>query len=137
MTAVSGRRLVLPLLAACACEPVTTSVGAWSPEPNVYLEAESGELSKGFSVGDDEGASRGRFIAPPEGVVSDTEPGAERARYAFSLERGGDAVIWGRLRAPGALHNRFWFRVDDGAWTKWRISVGDIVRAANERELPA
>ena len=35
-------------------------------------------------------------------------------------------MIWGRLRAPGALHNRFWFQVDGGTWTKWRISVGDI-----------
>lgn len=126
MTPVKGRRLVPLVLVTWACEPVTTSVGAWSPEPNLYFEAESGELSSGFGVGDDASASRGRFIAPPPGVVSDAEPGAERALYGFSLAEGGDAVIWGRLRAPGALNNRFWFRVDDGAWTKWRISVGDV-----------
>jgi len=113
-------------LLLCACEPVVTSVGAWSPDPNLYLEAEKGALSSGFSIGDDAAASQGRFIAAPEGVVSETEPGAERAVYAFSLERAGDYVIWGRLRAPGALHNRFWFQIDGGTWTKWRISVGDI-----------
>jgi hypothetical protein len=110
----------------CACEPVVTSVGAWSPDPNLYLEAEHGALSSGFSVGDDAAASRGRFIAPPEGVVSEAEPGADRAVYAFSLPSAGDYVIWGRLRAPSALHNRFWFQLDGGTWTKWRISVGDI-----------
>jgi hypothetical protein len=128
VTGVRGLSLVRFALAACAsaCEPVTTSVGAWSPDPNVYLEAENGELSAGFAVGDDPGASRAHFIAPPAGVVSDVEPGAERARYEFSLEREADTVLWGRLRAPSALHNRFWFRVDGGTWTKWRISVGDI-----------
>jgi hypothetical protein len=114
------------LFSSCACEPIATSVGSWSPDPNQYLEAESGELSSGFSVGNDSAASQGRFIAPPAGIVSETEPGSERAVYAFSIPRAGDYVIWGRLRAPGALHNRFWFQVDGGAWTKWRISVGDI-----------
>jgi hypothetical protein len=116
----------LGLACACACDPITTEVGAWSPDPNLYLEAESGVLAGGFSIGEDAGASRGRYIAPPVGVESDVEPGMARAVYSFSLERDGDYVIWGRLRAPGALNNRFWFQVDGGVWTKWRISVGDI-----------
>jgi hypothetical protein len=35
-------------------------------------------------------------------------------------------MIWGRLRAPDALHNRLWIQVDDGPWRKWRLSTGDI-----------
>jgi hypothetical protein len=112
--------------ASGACEPVTTSVGAFSPDPNQYIEAERGELFGGFTIGSDPLASEARFIEPPAGVASDAEPGLARASYAFRVRAAGDYAIWGRLRSPGALNNRFWFRVDGGAWTKWRISVGDI-----------
>ncbi len=125
---VSALRFVAVGLVAflCACDPISTSVGAWAPDPNHYIEAESGELSGGFSIGDDASASKGHFIVPPLGDVSESEPGSARATYAFSLAGSGEYLIWGRLRAPGALNNRFWFQLDGGAWTKWRISVGDI-----------
>ncbi|HEX6271588.1 MAG TPA: hypothetical protein VFZ53_01040 [Polyangiaceae bacterium] len=122
----SGVHALACAAAFAACEPVTTSVGSWERETSLYLEAEQGELSGGFSIGEDPEASEERFIAPPPGVTSDAEPGSARAVYAFSAAIEGDYVFWGRLRSPGALENRFWIRVDDGPWTKWRISVGDI-----------
>ena len=65
---------------------------------------------------------RRRRTSPPT-----TTPGAARARYrAASSTRAGDYVIWGRIHAPGADHNRFWFQLDGGTWYKWRISVGEI-----------
>jgi hypothetical protein len=42
------------------------------------------------------------------------------------VSRAGDYLIWGRIRSPDAMHNRFWFSLDGGPWIKWRISVGDI-----------
>jgi hypothetical protein len=49
-----------------------------------------------------------------------------RARYTFDLANGGDYVIWGRIYSPDVSSNRFWFQVDGGAWTVWRITVGEI-----------
>jgi hypothetical protein len=127
------RRSKLALASSClalsiGCDPVVSSVGAWEAETeaSLYLEAEAGELSGGFDVGNDALASAGEFITPPPGVTSDETPGSARARYTFSLPEDGDYAIWGRLRAPGATSNRFWFQIDGGAWRQWRISVGDI-----------
>ena len=143
----SRARLLLPLVVCSfswtlfGCQPRITSLGEWlsdagqeplGPEagPDVskaqYLEAESGALSGGFTVGDDPRASDLRFLEPPVDVTSDDVPGEARARYEFSVSAPGGYVIWGRIRSPGALVNRFWFQVDGGQWFKWRISVGDI-----------
>ena len=45
----------------------------------------------------------------------------------FEAPSAADYVIWGRIYAPNAIDNRFWFQVDGGAWTLWRISVGETV----------
>jgi hypothetical protein len=108
------------------------ALDAGSDAPDVhaalYLEAESALLSGGFSVADDVSASAAQLLAAPAMVdaAADLAPGASRARYKFELPRAGDYVIWGRIRAPDALHNRFWFSVDGAPFRKWRISVGDI-----------
>jgi hypothetical protein len=113
-------------LAAVGCEPSLTSVGAWTDSGH-YLEAEDGVLSGGFQVGVDSAASAGRYLAPPFGVnFSDNVVGTARAVYEFSLRTPGTYHIFGRIRSPTTSSNRFWFQVDDGAWTKWRITTGDI-----------
>jgi hypothetical protein len=116
-----------------ACSALDTSVGEWLPQDasagssaSLYIEAESGELSGGFEVKDDSSASAGKYLAPPSGSSSDAMPGPARARYRFRLSEPGTYVIWGRIRGPSVLENRFWFQVDGGAFTKWRISTGDI-----------
>jgi len=123
------------------CEPHITSLGEWSTDAGrqgvdvdagpdassgAYLEAETGTLSGGFTIGSDVTASAGEFLAPPAGVTSDDVPGEARARYDFSVSTSGAYRIWGRIRSPGADVNRFWFQVDGGQWFKWRIAVGDI-----------
>ena len=111
---------------AISCAPQVTSVGEWSEPAARYFEAESGALSGGFFVGADDSASAREFLAGPELPVSDELPGDALAEYEFSLPAPGVYVIWGRIRSPGASSNRFWIRVDDEPWFKWRISVGDI-----------
>jgi len=136
--------LVIAGLASWACDAQRLDVGAWSPDAGLsveagtaadvdvpansgrYIEAESGELSGGFSIGDDPSASRQRYIAPPAAVTSEQEPGSARARYVFQVSSPGAYLIWGRIRSPSAATNRFWVQMDGGAWYKWRISVGDI-----------
>lgn len=110
---------------ACACEPRVTSVGSWTDSGH-YLEAESGELSGGFEAVDDGTASGERYLSVPTGMKSEDEPGEARALYELSVRTPGTYRIYGRIRSPDASHNRFWIRVDDGEWFKWRISVGDI-----------
>ncbi|WP_437984194.1 hypothetical protein [Sorangium sp. So ce117] len=124
----AARVVALGCLAGSGCDAEITSVGAWAPvvSGSSFIEAELGELSDGFTVGEDSRASEGRFIAPPAGVTSDGTPGLARARYRFEAPSGAEYVIWGRIHAPSALNNRFWFQVDGGTWYLWRISVGDI-----------
>src|SRR5262249_54004249 len=107
-------------------DAATPHDAAQAPAASLYMEAEDGELSDGFTVVGDPTASGERAIAPPADSDDDGEPGAARARYAFALDRAGEYVLWGRIHSPGANSNRFWFQVDGGAWYKWRISVGDI-----------
>lgn len=123
----SAAALVLLSSALSACEARVTSIGAWTPslQSAAYWEAEAGELSGGFAIGEDERASAGKFLQPPD-VSADDAPGDARALYTFSLSADSDYVFWGRIHSPDASTNRFWFRVDDGEWSKWRISVGDI-----------
>ncbi|WP_437756760.1 hypothetical protein [Sorangium sp. So ce1389] len=115
-------------LAAVGCEAEITSVGAWAPVVSgaSYIEAELGELTGDFTVGEDSRASGGRFIMPAGGVSSDETPGLARARYRFEAPSGAEYVIWGRIYAPNAINNRFWIQVDGGPWYLWRISVGEI-----------
>ncbi|KYF94078.1 hypothetical protein BE17_53485 [Sorangium cellulosum] len=124
----TARVAALGYLAASGCDAEITSVGAWAPvvPGSSYVEAELGELTDGFTVGEDGRASAGRFIVPPGGMSSDEAPGPARARYSFEAPSRGEYVIWGRIHAPSAINNRFWFQVDGGEWYLWRISVGEI-----------
>ena len=152
--AMGGRQLpsvLLGLFALSGCGALDVSVGVWQPDAEgtslpeagaadasedsaepapraLYLEAESAALSPGFQVLDDPGASGGQLLMPPDdtGPSADLVPGSARAVYSFELARGGDYVLWGRLRSPDAEHNRFWFSLDGAPFFKWRISVGDI-----------
>ena len=96
--------------------------------PGLYLEAEYGELSGGFSIVNDVAASNGQYIQPPTGPALEQPPAADspRARYTFDLATAGDYVIWGRIYSPDVSSNRFWFQVDGGTWYVWRITVGEI-----------
>lgn len=130
------KRIALLLLGACTPEEI--SLGAWELDASMdayvvdayvamdarlqaspYFEAEDGVLS-GFERVDD-----GTAIAPPAGTF-DSTPGEARAVYRFSVPRDASYVLWGRIQSPGASNNRVWFAIDDGAFTKWRISTGDI-----------
>lgn len=118
-------------LAALGCDASVTSVGAWEPvvavpPASVYFEAESGTLSGGYAVLADGAASSGEYIEPPLVENPDDVLGGARATYSFEVPEAGDYVLWGRLSTPDVGHNRVWFRVDDGEWTLWRITVGKI-----------
>jgi hypothetical protein len=116
------------LVALAGCDATNTSIGAWAPEASTgfYLEAESGELSGGFTIGKDTSAFGGGCIEPPLGAASRNEPGAARARYAFDVATPGIYLAWGRIHSPDELHNTFWMQIDGGKWFLWRITTGEV-----------
>ena len=123
--AAACARLLVACLSAVACEARETRIGIWT-DTGHYLEAESATLSGGFSVASDQTASGASILVAPSGAKSEGEPGGARAVYEFTLKTAANYRIWGRIRSPDADHNRFWFKVDEGPWIKWRISVGEI-----------
>ena len=139
--------LALTMTAGCGAR--TVALGEWIPERDAtttlpdgstavpdassdanersfYLEAESGRLSGGFTIGSDPSASAGAYLAPPNGMTSLDAPGAARAVYAFDVGDAGVYTIWGRIHSPDASHNTFWIQVDGGAWFVWRLATGDV-----------
>jgi hypothetical protein len=116
--------LIATLIATLCCQATVASVGSWTP--GTYLEAESGELSAGFVVGDDLTASAGHFLEAQTGTMSEDAPGASHATYELKITTAGTYFIWGRIRSPSTSTNRFWVQLDGGTPFKWRITVGDI-----------
>ena len=119
------------------CGEVTTTIATLDPTgsdaggaPNqelpsaVYFEAESGELSGGFTRGMTPLASASEIIVSPD-ERSEQAPGAALALYQFEVAESSAYVLWGRLHAPSVSENRFWLRVDTGDWHLWRITTGD------------
>jgi hypothetical protein len=93
----------------------------------IYLEAESGRLSGGFTVGNDPTASGGQFLAPPAGGMPfNDQPGPARSIYDLNITFPGTYTIWGRIQSPDTLHNRFWVQVDGESWYHWYITTGEI-----------
>jgi hypothetical protein len=92
----------------------------------IYLEAESGQLSGGFTIGNDPTASGGRYIAPPPGAAPPMQQGAARALYKFDITTPGTYTIWGRIQSPDTSHNQFWVQVDGGSWYLWYITTGEV-----------
>ncbi len=104
-----------------AATPVPISDGSVAP---FYVEAESGALSGGFAVGTDAAASGGAYVYTAAGAPSSDAPGTARAVYRVHLA-AGTYLVWGRLHSPDVARNAFWFHMDGGPWTVWRLSTGE------------
>jgi hypothetical protein len=125
----AGTLTGLAVLSGCDAE--VTSVGGALPlatgggGAGIYIEAESGQLSGGFTIVADPTASEGRCIEPPEGASLD-QPGLAHAIYDFAVTTAGSYRIWGRMHAPDYTRNTFWIQVDTGEWHNWRITTGEV-----------
>lgn len=92
----------------------------------LYFEAEEGELSGDWLIGEASAASGGEYIESAVNVVDPAAPGTGVARYEFEVETLGDYVVWGRTHGPEPSMNRYFVRIDGGEWIPWRISTGDV-----------
>jgi hypothetical protein len=82
-------------------------------------------LPEVFTIGDDAKASKGKYLESPAGFTSDGLPGPARATYMVNIPVAGNYAFWGRFWAPSRDHNRLWVKVDDGIWTKLRVTTGE------------
>jgi|HubBroStandDraft_1064217.scaffolds.fasta_scaffold00929_2 hypothetical protein len=117
----------LGAIGALACGRVDTQVGAEAALLPLYIEAEDGALSGGFSIYSDATASGGKFIASPLGV-STVAPGPARAVYYFRTAAPNNTYeVYGRVHGAGPFpDNCFWVSIDDAPPTAWRLSTGVI-----------
>ncbi len=83
------------------------------------------DLPEVFTIGNDVKASKGKYLESPAGFISDGLPGPARATYMIDIPTAKKYTIWGRFFAPSRDHNRFWVKVDDGVWTKLRVTTGE------------
>jgi hypothetical protein len=128
-------------LGGLGCGRVDTVVGAIGAAPppvpgdagtdaacapaSFYIDIASATVAGGFSIQTDPGLDGGDYLLPPP-VQSELVPGGASAAYTFDVACTGDYLLWGRIRGPGAEHNSFWFRIDDGTFFQWRLSTGVI-----------
>lgn len=89
-----------------------------SPDNNIRIQAERGVLSGEMQIfNDDSDASGGKYIKPPGG-----DPGEGRALYQVYIKDPGEYVVWGRVHAPTADNNSFFFIMDDGEKLTWDLN---------------
>jgi hypothetical protein len=82
-------------------------------------------LPTAWLVGTDAVASGGEYIESPAGFTSDSGPGPARAEYDIEITTAGMYRFWGRFYTPTLDNNRVWVKVDDGTWTKLRVTTGE------------
>ena len=90
---------------------------AASPDDNLRIQAERGILTPPMKVfSDDPNASGGKYITPPSG-----DPGDGRAKYQIFIQDPGEYIVWGRVKAPSANNNSFFFIMDGGEKITWDL----------------
>jgi hypothetical protein len=116
----------------------------------LWIEAESGTLTKPMAVSDDPTASGGKYISTQNlGVTAVHTDGL--ASYPFTV-KGGAYKIWGRVVDLPAGRNSFWVRIkgatldtvpDADGWCSWNFPTGtgwhwdDVSNGTNSLTDPA
>jgi len=116
----------------------------------LWIEAESGMLTKPMAVSDDPTASGGKYISAQNlGVTAIHTEGI--ATYPFTV-KGGTYKIWGRVVDLPAGRNSFWVRIkgatldtvpDADGWCNWNFPTGvgwhwdDVSNGTNSLTDPA
>ena len=92
------------------------SNGDGTADGNVYIEAETGELSGNFWIETDSSASENMYIYGTQGSPRDGD-----AVYAFTIQEAGNYFIWGRCYAFTGTEDSFFLMVDDGDTLTWHL----------------
>ncbi|MDF9796581.1 PKD repeat protein/N-acetylneuraminic acid mutarotase [Catalinimonas alkaloidigena] len=97
------------------------TIGPPTTQEGVWLEAECGEVGSNWKEVSDEEASGGSYVVVPNlnSYSPPSDIAANRVRFSFSLEDGGDYHMFARLRAPSSGDDSFYIRVNGGSWVQW------------------
>jgi hypothetical protein len=95
-------------------EPVTQSF------PEIWIEAETGELNYPMVISENSDVSAGGYIWVPNGGGSDGY-----AEYTFEIQESGDYVFWGRALSSSGTDNSFYVSVDNSESIRWNTKVGE------------
>ena len=87
----------------------------------IWLEAENGNMTSPFEIGDDANASSTQFAWVPTGTgrylnLSDQ---AGYAEYVFEVPHAGEYLIWGRISAPNSDDDSFFVSIDGNNYALW------------------
>jgi hypothetical protein len=120
------------------------------PKELLWIEAESGTITKPMAVSDDPTASGGKYISTQNlGVTAIHTDGM--ASYPFTV-KGGTYKIYGRVVDVPAGRNSFWVRIkgatldtvpDADGWCNWNFPTGvgwhwdDVSNGTNSLTDPA
>jgi hypothetical protein len=74
-----------------------------------------------LEVAKDEHASGGRFIHSSIGAGSRYSPSFVMARYTVTLAKGGEYILWGRVKAESGKNDSFFIEIDNGFDNFWRV----------------
>ncbi|WP_256393447.1 G8 domain-containing protein [Natronoarchaeum rubrum] len=88
-----------------------------TPE-TVVVQADAGAVSDPLSVGEDETASNGRYVAPGGASSVDYPPRSGQTRVAFEAP-AGEYALWARVVTPRKDADSFWVTIDDRDWLRW------------------
>jgi hypothetical protein len=97
-----------------------------TPE-KLWFEAESADtVVKPFEIAVDKDASNGKFLHVPDGAGSEYGlGGVTMATYPVTVKKGGEYVLWGRIRTPTSQDNSFFIQIDNDVENLWEAGTAD------------
>lgn len=90
------------------------------------MEAEAATLTAPMQMVSNTTASGGAFLSVPAGnggAAASAATATGTAVFTFDVKVAGTYSVWGLVNAPAAANNRFFARIDAGAFTTWVIPV--------------
>jgi hypothetical protein len=91
------------------------------------MEAEAGTLTAPMVAGTSTNASGGKFLSVPAGnggaINNANTANIGSAVFTFDVKTAGTYTVWGLVNAKDANSNRFFVRIDAGAFTTWTITA--------------
>jgi len=95
----------------------------------IALEAEAGTVTAPMVMTADPMVSGGQYVQVPTGAAinNPTQANAGFVTYQVDVKTAGSYNIWGLVNAPTAQANRFFVRVDAGAYSTWTLPVNNTM----------
>jgi hypothetical protein len=84
--------------------------------PQIWFEAEDGNLYAPMQRATDSNASAGEYIRVTSGSGGYSE-------YSFDIPESGTYFIWGRILGPTEAMNSFYISTDNGGDVTWHVPV--------------